>query len=474
MPTSHVQLHPAATPTPPPTPPRDRAALARRDVAATGAVTLALGWWATYLQWGTGGREPQVLSIALLLLGLAAVLVAPWRRLPVGVLTLGTSVGAGAWLVVLTAPTGLAGAHEAASYTYAGLLGLVVLGWATTPARRTTVVVAVLGAAGAQFTQGWLAWWGRQEATATFQGTYYWHNQAGIFLAAGAVIGFALVASGRRPLAPLGWVVGPLCAAGVVFTTSRGSQLGLVLGVVALVVLAVVRRSPTGVARLLGVSTLSAFVATVLTGPPFFTERVAVTASTAARSESFVGNGVQRFEDWRRAWAIFSEWPLSGAGFYSFDSATEAVTTKRDGVSTAFAHNGFLQAAADGGLVLVVPLVVALGVLLLAGLRALPTALAQGDAVQPAALVTYVVLLLHSGMDFDWTYPGLLSLTALMGALQATRAPSAHAPVGPGPHVPASPGHPGRLVPLAGLVLLVASVVGARGGGLQLNVPIGL
>ncbi len=111
----------------------------------------------------------------------------------------------------------------------------------------------------------------------------------------------------------------------------------------------------------------------VLTGPPFFPERVSATAATAARAESFVTNGVQRFEDWRRAVAIFVEWPVTGAGFYSYDGATVAVTTKRDGVSTAFAHNGFLQALSDGGLVLAVPLCVSVALILLLALRTLAT-----------------------------------------------------------------------------------------------------
>ena len=32
-------------------------------------------------------------------------------------------------------------------------------------------------------------------------------------------------------------------------------------------------------------------------------------------------------------------------------------------------------------------------------------------------LLTGAPLLLHSGMDFDWSYPSLLALTAIVGAL---------------------------------------------------------
>ena len=430
------------------------------DVSVVGTLT----WWAMWLTWGSGGREPHVLSTGCALLLTSVVLVRPWRMLSKVALTLGYGAGAGAAVVVLTAPTGTAGMHEAASYVYAGQLGLVVLAWATSDARRALLLGAVLVAAAGQFTKGWLPWWGLQDPTKLFQGTFYWHNQAGIFLAAGALLGFAVAAQAHRPLHPLGWVVAPLATAGVVFTTSRGSQLGLLLGIVLL--LAATLRSRAGHAavwRLAGAAALAVTVTTVLTGPPFFPQRIAATAATAARSESFVSNGVQRFEDWRRAGAIFVEWPLTGAGFYSYDSATVAVTTKRDGVSTAFAHNGFLQALADGGLVLAVPLVLAVSAVLLLALRNLGDALRAGDLVRVGAGVTFLVLVLHSGMDFDWTYPSLLSLAALVGVL-ALPAPG---------HRSASPGRRAAACWMtAAVLLLTASAWGAWPGGLHLNVAL--
>lgn len=454
-------------------------------VATHVAVGGALAWWATYFLWGMGGREPGVLTIAVALLGLSMIFVQPWRKLPLVALLLGNGIGVAAWTVVLTAPTGFAGAHEAASYTYAGQLGIVVLAWATTPARRAALVVVLLAAAGMQFTQGWLAWWGRQDPTELFQGTFYWHNQAGIFLATGALVAFTLVVAAQRPLTPLAWIVGPLCAAGTVFSTSRGSQLGLAVGVLLLLGLALRARGLRhGWLRLAGVVAASWAAATLLTGPPFFAERVAATASTAARSESFVGNGVQRFEDWRRALAIFAEWPVTGAGFYSYDSATMAVTEKRDGVSTAFAHNGFLQAASDGGLVLLVPLLGLIGAVLVVGGWTVSDSLRSGDVVQPGAFVTFVVLLLHSGMDFDWAYPGLLSLAALVGVLAlplakpASPLRSESEPAGVA--LSRVPGRRAREAVVAGVrvqvllatlafALVLASAVGAWDGGLSLN-----
>jgi O-antigen ligase len=443
-------------------PPHEAPTGVLRDRAASAAVILMLAWWATYLLWGTGGREPHVLSVSCGLLLVSTLLVQPWRVLGPRTMLLGCSIGVAAFLVVLTAPTGWAGAHEAASYTHAGLLGVVVLAWARTAPRRLVLHVTVIAAAGLQFSQGWLAWWGNGDQTELFQGTFYWHNQAGIFLAAGALLAFGAVTAGRAPLAPLGWAIGPMAAAGVVFSTSRGSQLGLALGTVLLLGIAIAARMRAGAVRLLGAAAASWLVAYVLSGPPFFAERLAATAGTEERAGSFVSNGVQRFEDWRRAYAIFEHWPISGAGFNSFDGATELVTTKRDGVTTAFAHNGFLQLLADGGLVLAVPVLGVLALVLVRSVRSLPLALRSSQVAQLTGFVTLLVLLLHSGMDFDWTYPGLLSLTALVAVLGLPLAEDRSW----------RPRLQGALLGSLAAVLLTVSAVGAWQGGLDLNAPV--
>ncbi len=77
-----------------------------------------------------------------------------------------------------------------------------------------------------------------------------------------------------------------------------------------------------------------------------------------------------------------------------------------------------------------------------------------------AAGAALLVLVLHSGMDFDWAYPSLLLLPALV------------APLALGPH-----GRPRRPVawwPTAlAVALLVTGAWWAWGGGLSLNAPLG-
>lgn len=78
--------------------------------------------------------------------------------------------------------------------------------------------------------------------------------------------------------------------------------------------------------------------------------------------------------------------------------------------------------------------------------------------------MTFLVLLLHSGMDFDWAYPGLLSLAALVAVLCLPR---------PDPVPPPSQGRALALASVSVLLLLV-SAAGAWQGGLDLNASVAL
>lgn len=431
--------------------------------AAIGAVLVS---WATWLTWGTGGREPYRLSIHALVIAIAVVSVRPWRVLPPTVMALGTGLGAAAFLVTATAPTGWAGADDAASYAIAGQTFLVVAAWARDDGRRMAVLGAVIGAAGLEFAQGWLAWWGSATPTVPFQGTFFWHNQAGIFLAAGAVTSWATIAYGARPLSTLAWVAGPLAGAGVLFSTSRGSQMGL--GVSAAVLAgACLLGSDTlrRLARLGGVLLATGAVSVVLTGPPFFAHRTSPTAATAVRGahEDLSGNGHQRLEDWRRAWEVFKHWPLSGAGFHSYSSASGLVTDNRDHVQTAFAHNGFLQSLSDGGLLLSLPFWGACVLLAVVAARRLPAAARRRDAAQVGGAVLLLLLLCHSGMDFDWSYPALLILAAVAAVLAVGVLR---------PRSTVTSRRTGTIWCTILLLGLLVSAVGAWHGGLNLNVAV--
>jgi O-antigen ligase len=190
---------------------------------------------------------------------------------------------------------------------------------------------------------------------------------------------------------------------------------------------------------------------------------VAGTEARASTGQSLAANGGHRLDDWRWAGRVFAHWPLSGTGFHGFASGSARLAAPHSGSLTPFAHNGFLQLLVDGGLLLTVPVLLALSLLAVAVLRQLGTARRTRDWTTLGASAALLVLATHSAVDFDWSYPALLSGFALTGALAA----------------------PVR-TPLEGLVqrrravlgavllgLLVLAAVAAWPGGQVLNVPLG-
>lgn len=434
------------------------------DRVAGVSVVLLLGWCGSALVLRTGGREPHVLSVGLFLLLGALVAVRPWRLLPVVLYGGLCAVGAASFGVVLLAPTGWAGASEAASWTFASQVAAVVLAWATTELRRAGVLAGLAASSLLSFAAGWMAWWGGQNPAAPFLGTFYWHNQEGIYLAAGAVLGLLGVTVGPRAAAPLAWLTVALCGAGVLLTTSRASAMAMAVGGVLVAAVAMTRasRGPRSLVKVVAGALLVAGTGYLLTGPPFFPHRSSPLAGTAARSatgQSVAVNGGYRLDDWRNGVKVFLHWPLSGTGFHGFASASASLDHGQ-GSRTPFVHNGFLQLMSDGGLLLAVPVLALLGALLvtlLRGLRRLPpTGL--------AAAVVLVVLALHSAVDFDWSYPALLVSFAVVAAVCAAASGTRRQP---------APRRGQALLAVFSLLLVGLACAAAWHGGLHLNVPIG-
>jgi hypothetical protein len=440
---------------------------ARRAVALAGdvAVLVALAWWATGLTWGTGGREPHVLSIGVGLTAVAALLVRPWRSLSRLVSLATLAPGAAGFLVCAFAPTGWAGADAAASWVYAGLMAAVAAAWARDERRRALLLcVAVLAPLGT-FAKGWLAWWGGGNAAQPFVGTFYWHNQEAAFLLMGALCGLAIAVTAGSALRPLGWLAVALCGAGVFLTTSRGAMMALYGALTLLVVLGLARRA-WRLSLAAVIAGAAAFVtATVLSGPPFFTHGGGALAGASARSQSgetLGANSGHRLDDWSQAVHVFLRWPVTGVGFHGFASGSALVDQGGKGSLTPFAHNGFLQLFVDGGVLLGAVALAALAVATLAIGRGLRPAVRTASWT-PVVLATAVLAgALHSAIDFDWSYPALLSGFGLLLVLAAPAVAAA----------PAASTRWDRLVPALWAAVVVLAVIGAWHGGFPLSVQV--
>jgi O-antigen ligase len=428
------------------------------DLAVLGALT----WWATVLTWATGGRDRHVVSVGVALVALAALLVRPWEKLPRLVCVAAVAPGCAGFAVCILAPTGWAGADSAASWTYAGLLALVTAAWAVDERRRELLLlVLVLGPLGT-FAKGWTAWWGGEDSTAPFVGTFYWHNQEAAFLMIGAVTGLVLALRGQPSTRVIGWLALALCGAGVVITTSRGTMMALALALLALIAVAVSRRAWRIAAQAVVSGLLVAATATLLTGPPFFAHRGSALGGITARSgsgETLGANSGHRLDDWSSALRVIRHWPFTGVGFHGFASASAKVSDNGRGSLTPFAHNGYLQAFVDGGALLGVTVLLALGVAVVAAARGLARARRVADWRTIGAGCTLLALLMHSGIDFDWSYPSLLSGLGLVTALAS-------------PAVGTERRRTGWGFPLLWSALVGLAVVGAWRGGMHLNVPL--
>ena len=417
-------------------------------------------WWGTAVTWGAGGRDPHVASIGAALIAIALVMVQPWRKIATIAFLLPLAIAVAVWIVVGLTPTGWNGANDAASYVTAASLFVLVAGWARDDRRRAVVVGVVLVVIGAEFMVALWPWLGHASSSAQMPGSFFYTNTYAAFLVPGATLGVAVVIRDTAPLNVIGWVVTPLAVAGIVFSASRGSGIALSMGVIAVAIVGVIVHRWGGFLRAIIVCALSAGTCFVLTGPPFFGARESPAASIATKAESFAGNGTARFEYWDTALSVFLHWPITGAGFHSFSAASEILGISK---STAFTHNAYLQALTDGGLILGIPFWISCILLAVVALRQIWRGVADRRDFPAAALaITVIVLLLHSGMDFDWTFAASFALTAVVAGAMI---PS---PVKP-PRLGETPGWCLATVMCASLAL---AAVAAWHGNLQFSFPI--
>jgi O-antigen ligase len=384
---------------------------------------LAIGlllWWLGPMTRSTGGKGggavlgALLLSLALILVVRRRVAVSSWV-LMVAVLVAGPVVGA-------TAPSGWYGADALASYAAAALTLSGLRAYARSAQRREAVVALVCVAGLLQFAEGFLAWWGGQDPARPMVGTFYFWNPFAAFLLPGALLGVALAVAGNRPWRLIGWLAAPLCAAGVVFSSSRASTALLIAGMVALTPICVDGAVWRGRAvRFAAVLALSVTTVFLLSGPPFFSHRAAPTSAAeakAASGQSVETNSAYRVGFMRAAVAVTEDRPAVGAGPHGFAAAARPLVPAGTARSN-LVHNGYLQPLVDGGLVLGLPFLAAAAGLVLAGTRRVLSARrsAEERVLRLALPVALGAGMAHAAVDVDWSYGSDLLLTAVLGGL---------------------------------------------------------
>lgn len=437
------------------------------------AVLAAAAWWLIVATRWWGGRDAGAVSGGALLTAVALVAVRPDRLVPRSALLTAAGTSVGALVVAATAPTGWAGAANAADYVCAAW---TVVGVAAAVVRdprivRPLLALLMLGVF-VEIEESWAAWWGGGDPAAPITGTFYWWDPFAAYLIPGTVVAYAVYLRGRRYAALIGLAGLVLGTIGLAYSTSRAAAACFVVAVAAVSVCHMWRgwRAAGRVAAGLVITGIAAWF---VGGPPFFPgssggvggSPLAGTTSRAS-GQSLSQNGGYRLQFWHEALRVFERHPIVGGGYHSL--ATESAGHVPHGWALSpLAHSGYLQAASDGGLVLAVPFLLGCGAIIMFVLFGLKSALVRRDASLTGFVLPLVLgaLLAHSAVDFDWSYPADFVLVALLAGLVAGMRWRNSSAVG----------RPGRLTACAVLVGVVTLAIGAQAawsGDMKLNLPV--
>lgn len=404
----------------------DRVDAVRGVQPSVAVVMVACLWWLIAAPRMWGGRDVGAVSIGLVLTGLATLAVRPHRYLPARFIGFAMGVSGAAVAVALLSPTGWAGASTAASYVAASWT-VVAVAAAVVRDRRIADLVLLLVCAGAivEVAEAWLPWWGGNSAAAPISGTFYWYDPFAAFLIAGSVIGFSVWLGRRGPVAVFGLMGFTLGSVGLVYSTSRAAGACFALAVVALGLANVFRRRLAGAMRVAAGIGVTTFCIWAVAGPPFFSHRTLPFAGTAARAsgQSLSQNGGYRMDFWHEAIGVFSRHPLTGGGYHSLASGSIGHVPQSWPLSP-LAHNGYLQAVSDGGLLLGVPFLLAVAGICGWVIASLVQSVRRRDFSTVAFVLPLSVgaLLAHSLVDFDWSYAANLTMVAILsGVLGGSR-----------------------------------------------------
>jgi O-antigen ligase len=393
-----------------------------RALAGPASVVIAAAWWLGEVTRAWAGRDAPSVTVGAGLIAIAVLLVRPQDVLPARVLWLATAISTAAFIVALTAPTGWRGAPVAAVYVSSTWLAVVVAAaLVRQPALSAWLIVVVVGSAAAEFMGGWLAWWGGRDPSAPMVGTFFWHNPFAAFLMPGALIGLACWIWQDRLFALLGLVSFCLGTVGIVYSTSRATLACFGAGALVIAVMGGLGPRPLRAGRQLVVAAVIAAACTYfVAGPPFFSHRTSPFDAIQARTtgQSLGQNGGYRLDFWHEALTVFRAHPLTGGGYKSL-VAESLGRVPRSWPLSPYAHNAYLQALSDGGLVLAVPFLLAVVAVVVLTVRSVVRCARRRDPsiLGFAVPVALGAVLLHSGVDFDWTYAADFAMAAVLSGV---------------------------------------------------------
>jgi O-antigen ligase len=132
-----------------------------------------------------------------------------------------------------------------------------------------------------------------------------------------------------------------------------------------------------------------------------------------------------RLSAWTDTLAIIRASPLTGTGFNTYGTSMQVYQTSPHTTLFQEAHNDYLQLAAEGGLLVGIPILCTLGVFIVLVQRRFREAPHDGTTywLRVGAVVGLAAIALQSLVEFSLQMPGNAALFAVLAAIALHRSP---------------------------------------------------
>jgi O-antigen ligase len=263
--------------------------------------------------------------------------------------------------------------------------------------------------------------WVERNLTNAF-GTYVDHDHyAGLMeMIVPLAAAYVLSRPKRDPLKGILWFAVAVPIVSLLLTGSRGG-LGAILAEMAVLGSILIRRSPHSDRRVQVVTTglaLAGAAALFLWLVPAYTlaRMGSVNAYTTEAKEG-------RPALWKDSLGIFAEYPILGSGLGTFVTAFPAHQSKPQSLITEHAHNDYVEALTDGGLLGEFAVLAAVFIFLQTAFRHLEARLRHETGwLELGAAIACCGLLVHSFVDFNLQIPANTAWFAFCAGLAALSA----------------------------------------------------
>ena len=150
----------------------------------------------------------------------------------------------------------------------------------------------------------------------------------------------------------------------------------------------------------------------------FVGERIAAVSAMKWTPQNTIKSAFGRLAIWRDALTIFRDFPITGTGLNTFGAATLVYQTANRNMHFQEAHNEYLQLLAEGGLLLAIPIVMAIAALV----RGIVRRFQSSDDpevywLRVGAVGGLVAIALQSLVEFSLQMPGNAALFVVLLAI---------------------------------------------------------